>query len=219
VSGEMPGRAQEPWRAAWDAWRTVGGFGPAPDTGDTEVDGRWREAWTAAAQAGHEAIAAQEPQPALAAMAPAVVRPFLGDVIILAVGDSGDESARELQDTLAALNQGTPVVTVRGVEALRTWTPPPAPTLTHTREDVIASFNAGYVAAVEKHAKPEPGLAAASTPPDVRPRADGRHGLDVTCGSCGEDYGTNVTDLDEIECAECGARRCPHCQKWFGGRS
>jgi hypothetical protein len=54
---------------------------------------------------------------------------------------------------------------------------------------------------------------------DVRPRADGQRGLDITCGACGEDYGTNVTDLDEIECVECEARRCPHCQRWFGGQS
>jgi hypothetical protein len=54
---------------------------------------------------------------------------------------------------------------------------------------------------------------------DVRPRADGQRGLDITCGACGEDYGTNVTDLDEIECVECDARRCPHCKTWFGGQS
>ncbi len=61
-SGATPGQAApvEPWRAAWDAWRTAGGFGPAPDTGDDEVDDRWRKAWTAAAQAGHDALAAQE---------------------------------------------------------------------------------------------------------------------------------------------------------------
>jgi len=63
------------------------------------------------------------------------------------------------------------------------------------------------------------GLTAGSVPSDVRPRADGRRGLDITCGSCGEDYGTNVTDLDEIECVTCEARRCPHCQIWFGGNS
>jgi hypothetical protein len=34
----------------------------------------------------------------------------------------------------------------------------PAPELTHTREDVIASYNAGYAAAAEKHAQPAPEL-------------------------------------------------------------
>jgi hypothetical protein len=77
------------------------------------------------------AIAAQEPQPAPGvAMTPAVVRPSLASTIVLAVADdSSDDSVRELQDTLAALNQGVAVVAVRGVEALRTWEPQPAPEL------------------------------------------------------------------------------------------
>ena len=70
-------------------------------------------------------------------------------------------------------------------------------------------------------ASPEPqpadGQAAESAPSDVRPRADGLRGLDITCGSCGEDYGTNVTDEHEIECVTCEARRCPHCHAWYGG--
>jgi hypothetical protein len=146
----------------------------------------------------------------------------------------------------------------------------PAPELTHTREDVIASYNAGYIAAVEKHAQPAsesaerklsialgalrqidgtrhavvdqaalwdiareaigqvrdvdgqltqpaPEAAGEGEPPDIRPRKDGRAGLDITCGSCGEDYGTNVPDADEIECPECGAHRCPRCTAWYGG--
>ena len=36
-----------------------------------------------------------------------------------------------------------------------------------------------------------------------------------TCGVCGETFGTNY-HTEEIECP-CGARRCPHCEKWFGG--
>jgi hypothetical protein len=39
-----------------------------------------------------------------------------------------------------------------------------------------------------------------------------------TCGQCGETFGTNFTE-DEIECAYCSARRCPHCHEWFGGES
>jgi hypothetical protein len=37
-----------------------------------------------------------------------------------------------------------------------------------------------------------------------------------TCGQCGETFGTNC-DEDDIRCPECGARRCPHCETWFGG--
>jgi hypothetical protein len=70
---------------------------------------------------------------------------------------------------------------------------------------------------LECEPQPAPELAAGSAPSDVRPRADGRRGLDVTCGSCGEDYGTNVPDADEIECPECEAHRCPCCLAWFGG--
>lgn len=39
-----------------------------------------------------------------------------------------------------------------------------------------------------------------------------------TCGQCGETFGTNFAE-DEIECAYCDARRCPHCHEWFGGES
>lgn len=56
----------------------------------------------------------------------------------------------------------------------------------------------------------------ARQPADVRPR-DGEPGwLDVTCGGCGEEFGTNVA-VAELECPECEARRCPSCQAWFGG--
>ena len=36
-----------------------------------------------------------------------------------------------------------------------------------------------------------------------------------TCGACGETFGTNCAE-DDIECAVCGAKRCPHCHRWFG---
>ena len=39
---------------------------------------------------------------------------------------------------------------------------------------------------------------------------------EYTCDQCGETFGTNVHE-DEVECANCGARRCPHCETWFGG--
>lgn len=38
---------------------------------------------------------------------------------------------------------------------------------------------------------------------------------DFTCGECGETFGTNCADND-IQCAVCDAKRCPHCKKWFG---
>jgi hypothetical protein len=36
------------------------------------------------------------------------------------------------------------------------------------------------------------------------------------CGACARKFGTNFA-IDEIECAECEARRCPFCRQWFGG--
>ena len=39
-----------------------------------------------------------------------------------------------------------------------------------------------------------------------------------TCGRCGETFETNCRE-DDISCAYCGAQRCPHCRKWFGGDS
>ena len=41
---------------------------------------------------------------------------------------------------------------------------------------------------------------------------------EYTCGQCGETFGSNCA-LDDIRCVECGAIRCPHCEKWFGGES
>lgn len=57
-----------------------------------------------------------------------------------------------------------------------------------------------------------PKLAAA---PDVRPREGEPGWSDVTCGICGAQFATNFR-LEEIECGECEARRCPHCGTWFG---
>jgi hypothetical protein len=36
------------------------------------------------------------------------------------------------------------------------------------------------------------------------------------CGACARVFGTNFK-VDEIECADCEARRCPFCRQWFGG--
>lgn len=58
--------------------------------------------------------------------------------------------------------------------------------------------------------------AGGGQPADVRPR-DGEPGwLDVTCGGCGEEFGTNFAAA-ELECPGCEARRCPSCHAWFGG--
>lgn len=63
-------------------------------------------------------------------MTPAVARPELGSVLVLAVGtDAPDSSVEALEKTLAAATaeEGVTVVTVRGVEALRTWHPADMP--------------------------------------------------------------------------------------------
>jgi hypothetical protein len=53
---------------------------------------------------------------------------------------------------------------------------------------------------------------------DVRPDADEPGWLHVTCGGCGVEFGTNFA-VEELECPECEARRCPACHTWFGGES
>lgn len=40
---------------------------------------------------------------------------------------------------------------------------------------------------------------------------------EYACGQCGTTFGTNVAE-DRIECPECDARRCPHCETWFGAQ-
>jgi hypothetical protein len=40
---------------------------------------------------------------------------------------------------------------------------------------------------------------------------------EFTCANCGTTFGTNC-DLDDIQCVECDAHRCPCCAEWFGGR-
>lgn len=60
-------------------------------------------------------------------------------------------------DVLVTPGDGTPI---GGLLAHVGVEPKPAPELTHTREDVIASYNAGYIAAVEKRAQPAPELVA-----------------------------------------------------------
>lgn len=64
------------------------------------------------------------------AMTPAVARPELSSVLVLAVGENvPDSSVEALEKALAAATagEGVTVVTVRGVEALRTWHPAVAP--------------------------------------------------------------------------------------------
>lgn len=38
---------------------------------------------------------------------------------------------------------------------------------------------------------------------------------ELTCDACGGVFGTNFSE-EQIECAHCDARRCPHCGEWFG---
>jgi hypothetical protein len=82
-------------------------------------------------QRAWEAVAAQEPRsPEPPAMTPAVARPYPGSTIVLAVREGlSDESVASAVAALTAATEGegVTVVTVRGVEALRTWQPQPAP--------------------------------------------------------------------------------------------
>ena len=59
----------------------------------------------------------------------------------------------------------------------------------------------------------------AIVPRDLLPEALPPRGPDgmrnLTCGACGGEFGTNFAE-EEIECAHCDARRCPHCGEWFG---
>jgi hypothetical protein len=73
--------------------------------------------------------------------------------------------------------------------------------------DISAIVYAAYLAAGWDA---EPGK-----PAKLPPRgSDGMR--DLTCGACGGGFGTNFSE-EEIECAHCDARRCPHCGEWFGG--
>jgi hypothetical protein len=80
-------------------------------------------------QRAWEAVAAQEPRsPEPPAMTPAVARPYPGSTIVLAVREGlSDESVASAVAALTAATEGegVTVVTVRGVEALRTWEPQP----------------------------------------------------------------------------------------------
>lgn len=49
---------------------------------------------------------------------------------------------------------------------------------------------------------------------DIVPRPGEPGWYDITCGGCGEEFGTNC-DLGDMQCPECEARRCPHCGQWY----
>ena len=73
-------------------------------------------------------------------MTPAVTRPYFGSTLILAVPPGADEADVErLRDHLAAAaaDDRVTVVAVRGIEALRTWEPQPAPDPSGLRADLI----------------------------------------------------------------------------------
>jgi hypothetical protein len=123
TAGRQPGQApyERYRRAANSLWLSDGN--PVMPESVEALPPVLQRAW--------EAVAGQEPQPDLPVTTPAVTRPAWGDVIVLAVGEDFPAGrAQELQDTLAALNQGVAVVTVRGVEALRAWEPAPELPLT-----------------------------------------------------------------------------------------
>ena len=65
------------------------------------------------------------------------------------------------------------------------------------------------------HGWPALEVTEAPEPDNTLPRRDGHGMFDLTCGACGETFGTNCRD-DDITCPECGAHRCPHCGGWFG---
>jgi DNA-directed RNA polymerase subunit RPC12/RpoP len=98
---------------------------------------------------------------------------------------------------------------VRHTEGFRVWT--------------AAAFASAFASA-PLPPDAQPGRTAPSTGgergagPLVAPVANPR-GLpplpQYTCGQCGETFGTNFR-TEEIECPECEARRCPHCETWFG---
>lgn len=123
-----PGQAAAQARQDYDefsAWWQAKGYPDGisldfSDARDAFASGmRAARAIAAAAPAGQAAPASH-----VVSHTPAVVRPALGSVIVLALQDSTPEtSAQELASTLAALNQGIAVLTVRGVDALRTWEP------------------------------------------------------------------------------------------------
>lgn len=77
-----------------------------------------------------QVAASETPAPGPPAMTPAVVRPYPGGTIVIAVREGlSDESVASAVAALTAATEGegVTVVTVRGVEALRTWEPQPAP--------------------------------------------------------------------------------------------
>lgn len=65
----------------------------------------------------------------------------------------------------------------------------------------------------------EPAPAPVSEAPPVPPLPGGTLPRlpEYECGSCGTVFGTNFK-TEEIECPECEARRCPHCETWFGAQ-
>jgi hypothetical protein len=196
------------------------------------------------AESIREAIAAQQAQPAPEPPFPGdpvavlddgevlAMRACSGGVIVIAFAPGAPvENAARLRDAMAA-QCDVPVI---AVAALRAWEPAeiavhpqPAPGDRAFRADLVDAMLlwsgrdradvdecARELAAIlDKHPIAQPAPEA----DDVRPREGDPRMKDITCGSCGEEFGTNADD-DEIECTECDARRCPHCKRWFGGQS
>ena len=120
TAGRQPGQApyERYRRAANSLWLSDGN--PVMPESVEALPPVLQRAW--------EAVAGQEPQPDLPVTTPAVTRPAWGDVIVLAVREGlSDESVASAVAALTAATEGegVTVVTVRGVEALRTWEPQP----------------------------------------------------------------------------------------------
>lgn len=189
----------------WDAAarRTPGGdFAAALGTCASEL------------RAALAAIAAQEPQPARGA--PALREAVIAEVREAAScgseeGDECPKCTRHAAAILAAFAAQEPKQALGGYVTINV-------------RDLAIALNgcAGFTGnpaafAGELHERLcrtvfAPKLAAA---PDVRPREGEPGWSDVTCGICGAQFATNFR-LEEIECGECEARRCPHCGTWFG---
>ena len=109
-------------------------------------------------------------------------------------------TAQDLRDLLLLVGEDVPV------ERIGQWAP--------LERCVVADWAARvHLRASDNLARERPRPSLLGPVEEPRP-ADGFR--DFTCGACGETHSTNFS-VDEVECPECGARRCPCCRAWFGG--